>query len=266
MEKILEGFLHFLPTMGFAAAVLAIGILISNLTLKIMSRGLGRSRLDKTAHSFLKSLVRIVLYTLVFVIVLTILGVPMTSIIAVIGASALAVGLALQNSLSNLAGGFIILFEKPFKIGDYIETNDISGTVDSISILYTRLLTPDNKAAFIPNGVVAESKIINYSNMPTRRVDFEFAISYESDFEEAKQIILSVIKDFELTLENPEPLVRLGRNDESALVLYARVWAKSEDYWETYFYTLETVRHIFNDKGIAVPPYNKMDVSIKRND
>lgn len=263
MEKIFEALLNFLPTLGFASLILIIGTIISNLVLKIMSRGLERGSIDKTAHGFLKSLVRIVLYTLVFVIVLTVLGVPMTSIIAVIGASALAVGLALQSSLSNLAGGFIILFEKPFKVGDYIESNDVSGTVDSISILYTRLLTPDNKAAFIPNGAVAESKIINYTDMPVRRVDLEFSISYQSDFEEAKKAILSVVESCSTALETPEPIVRLGRHGEDALIIYTRVWSNASDYWATYFYLNEAVRIALDEKGMEFP-HKKLDIYLSR--
>lgn len=264
LENILESILDFLPTLCFALVIFIIGALISNIILKIMSRGLSRSRLDKTAHGFLKSLVRIVLYTLVFVIVLTVLGVPMTSIVAVIGASALAVGLALQSSLSNLAGGFIILFEKPFKVGDFIETNSVSGKVDSISILYTRLLTADNKSAFIPNGVVSGAKIVNYSNMPERRVDLEFSVSYECDFEKAKDIISGVIAECSTALETPAAEVRLGRHGDSALVIYARVWTKNDDYWATYFYLVEAVKHALDDGGIEIP-YNKLDVYMKRS-
>ena len=263
MERIFEAVLAYLPTLGFAVLILIIGSLFSKLTIKIMSRGLERSRLDKTAHSFLKSLVRIMLYTLVFVIVLTILGVPMTSIVAVIGASALAVGLALQSSLSNLAGGFIILLEKPFKVGDFIESDGICGKVDSISILYTRLLTPDNKAAFIPNGVVSSAKIVNSSHMPTRRVDMELSVSYESDFEEAKRVLLEVIASCPTVLASPEPEVRLGRHGDSALVIFARAWTKNADYWASYFYLTEESKRALDSAGIEIP-YNKLDVSVRR--
>ena len=179
-----------MPSLIFAAITFILGIGISKLILKAIEKGLDRSNLDKTAHGFLISLIRIILYTIVVVIALTIFGVPMTSIIAVIGAAGLAVGLALQSSLSNLAGGFIILFAKPFKVGDFIEADGVSGNVEHISILYTTVVLPDNRTAHIPNGTVAGGKITNYTEKATRRLDLVFSISYSADFRKAKVVLV----------------------------------------------------------------------------
>ena len=185
----------------------------------------------------------------------------MTSIIAVLSAAGLAVGLALKTRLSNLDGGFIILFSKPFKAGDYIETNSSSGNVESISILYTKIITVDNKTVYIPNGKVADSLIINYSEQDCRRVDFEFGISYSEDFEKAKEIILSVADEYELVLNEPETLVRLGKQEASSLQIITNVWTKTENYWTVKYDMMEMVTKAFQEKGISIP-YNQLDVHI----
>lgn len=192
-EKLLNGiwtgFYSKLPVIIAAIVVLIIGIFLSKLTVKLMSKAMDKSKLDLTINRFVRSAVKIVLYVLIITVVLTILGVPMTSIITVIGTAGVAIGLALQNSLSNLAGGFLILFSKPFRVGSYIQCSGVEGTVDSISILYTKLLTADNKAIFIPNGTAAGAVVTNYNEMPLRRVDLVFGISYDSDYDAAVRSI-----------------------------------------------------------------------------
>ncbi|NMB29990.1 MAG: mechanosensitive ion channel, partial [Clostridiales bacterium] len=200
-----------------ALIIMLIGIISSKLIIRIMSRGLEKSRIDATAHGFFKSLTNTVLYIFVLVIALSVLGVPMTSIIAVIGAAGLAIGLALQNSLSNIAGGFIILFSKPFKVGDFIETNDISGSVDSINILYTRLLTPDKKSVYVPNGNITSATIVNYTDEPVRRLDMVFKVSYDCDYRRAISIIERIIDDHPLALDEPEPFIRMVDMNEGFL-------------------------------------------------
>lgn len=252
-QKLMSGIIGFLPTLLIAAVVLIVGLLLSKLIMRIMARGLQKSKLDKTAHGFLKSLVHIVLYTLVGVIALSTLGVPMTSIIAVIGAAGLAVGLALQNSLSNLAGGFIILISKPFKVGDYVETNGVSGTVQNITILSTKLLTPDNKAVYIPNGQISGTKLINYTEETLRRLDMDFTIAYKDDYEAARAIVMGIIEKNPLALKEPEPFARMSDHDQSAIVITARIWVLSENYWTLHYDMLEQVKNGFDEAGISIP-------------
>lgn len=253
-----------IPSLLFALFIFAAGIAISKGLLKIFTRFMEKTNTDHTAISFLRSLVKILLYTIVFIITLSILNIPMTSIIAVISAAGLAVGLALQNSLSNLAGGFIILFSKPFKSGDYVETNSVSGVVESISILYTKILTNDNKTIYIPNGKVSDSQIINYSEQPVRRVDLEFGISYSDDVEKAKSVIMDLAKSYDLVLKEPEPFVRLGVQAEDSLQIVVRLWTETENYWQVKFDFTEMVNKAFSENGITIP-FRQLDVHITSN-
>ncbi|MFA5657946.1 MAG: mechanosensitive ion channel domain-containing protein [Oscillospiraceae bacterium] len=263
MEKMLEALKDFLPSLAAAVAVLVGGLLMSKICIKIMSKGLSKSKMDPTAHSFLKSLVRVVLYSIVIVISLSLLGIPTTSIIAVIGAAGLAIGLALQNSMSNVAGGFIILFSKPFKVGDYIETNSVQGTVQAISILYTRLLTFDNKAVYIPNGQISSSTLVNYTEEELRRLDLVFSISYSDDFEKAKNVILGILSKNQYTLSVPEPLVRVSAHEASSISIAVKVWVKSVNYWALNWDLHESVKTSFDKEGITIP-FNQLDVNIKK--
>lgn len=261
LSEIGDHIMSAVPTILIALLVFIVGFVITRILLRIFTKCMDRSNADGTAASFLRSLLKILLLTINLIITLSVLKIPMTSIIAVLSAAGLAVGLALQNSLSNLAGGFIILFSKPFKAGDYIETNSSSGNVESISILYTKIITVDNKTVYIPNGKVADSLIINYSEQDCRRVDFEFGISYSEDFEKAKEIILSVADEYELVLNEPETLVRLGKQEASSLQIITNVWTKTENYWTVKYDMMEMVTKAFQEKGISIP-YNQLDVHI----
>ena len=252
-EKIWNKFVDFVPTIITAVVVFVIGIIFTKILVKITGKALSKSKLDITAHAFLKSLIKIVFYTLAAVIALSVLGVPMSSIVAVIGAAGLAVGLALQNSLSNLAGGFIILFSKPFSAGDFIETNGVTGKVESINILYTKLLTSDNKAVFIPNGQVSNAKIINFTQEKLRKLELSFSISYDNDYEKAMSIIREVINKNNLALKDPEPFIRMGEQVPNGISIEVKVWVASENYFELNFDLLEEVKKAFNENGIKFP-------------
>lgn len=250
-----------LPSIIFAVIIFLIGLALSKIILRIFSKCLNRSNVDTTAVGFLRSLLKILLYTIDFIITLSILNIPMTSIIAVISAAGLAIGLALQNSLSNLAGGFIILFSKPFKSGDYVETNTSAGTVESIGILYTRILTADNKTVYIPNGKITDSIIVNYSEQNTRRVDFEFGISYSDDIEKAKALILKLASEHPMVLKEPEPFARLGLQAEDSLQITVRLWTETENYWQVKFDLTEQVNQAFIDNNVTIP-FRQIDVHI----
>lgn len=263
LTKLTDTLKEALPTLLFALIIFLLGILISKIIIKIINKFMKRSTVDDAAVSFLVSFIRIILYTIVIVSALTFLGVPMSSIITLIGAAGLAISLALQNCLSNLAGGFIILFSKPFKSGDTIELDTSIGVVQSINILYTKIITFDNKTVMIPNGKITDAKIINYTELPTRRLDMTFDISYNNDFEKAKQIILDIAIENKLILNEPEPVVRLGSFKESSLEISAKFWVKNEDYLEASYDIAETVKVEFDKNNIEIP-FNQLDVHMNK--
>lgn len=256
-----DALIAYLPTVVFAIVIYLVGKIAVKIIMKLTDKAMGRSRIDETAQSFLKSLMSITLTAFVIVIALSALGIPMTSIVTVIGTAGVAIGLALQNSLSNVAGGFIILFTKPFSKGDYIVTGGIEGVVEDIKILSTGLKTPDNKVIFIPNGMVSGGTITNYSREGKRRVDLTFGISYESDLKKAVSVIRDVIAAHGLVLHEEEIFVRLSDLADSALVITVRVWTNTANYWTVHFDLIEQVKYAFDKNGIDIP-YSKLDVRI----
>lgn len=262
-ETLLSQFIAFLPKLIFAVVIFIIGIVLAKIIMKIVDKALKKSRIDTTIHSFLKSTIKISMYVIVSIIALSSAGVEMTSIIAIVGAAGLAISLALQNSLSNVAGGFIILFSKPFKKGDYIESNGLSGTVEEISIISTKLLTLDNKVIHIPNGSLSGAVITNYTEEQLRRLDMVFSISYDDDFNQAKEIISRVINNNPLAIKSPEPFIRMGEHAASSINVITRVWVKSEDYWNLNFDLLEQVKAEFDKNNITIP-YNQLQVHIDK--
>ena len=255
-----------IPTVLYAVVIFLIGIALARTAVKIMLKFMEKANIDKTIYGFLRSLVTIILYVFVVIIALTILKVPMDSIVTVIGAASLAIGLALQNSLSNLAGGFLILMTKPFKVGDFIESGDIVGTVENISIFDTTIITGDNKTIHTPNGTLSSAKITNYTEKDIRRLDLKFSVSYECDYKKAISIIEKIIEKHPLAIksEGLEPVVRLGEHGDSALIIYTRVWVNSSDYWSLNFDLLEQVKDEFDLGGIEIP-YNHVDVHVVRD-
>lgn len=265
-RDVLKGFsdalIAYLPTVITAIIIYIIGKIISSILIKFIDKAMGRSRIDETAQGFLKSLLKIVFTAFVIVITLSTLGIPMTSIVTAIGAAGVAVALALQNSLSNVAGGFLILMNKPFSKGDYISTNGIEGTVEDISILSTKLLTIDNKVIFIPNSMVSGSTLINFSKEEKRRVDLIFSISYDQDMNEAMKVIRAVIAEHKLVLSEDAPFVRVSALSASSVDITVRVWTKTADYWTVYFDLIEQIKTAFDHNNIEIP-YSKLDVNIR---
>lgn len=261
-ERFFQWLERLLPSFIAAVIIFIAGMIFTKITIKLMSKGLKKSKIDPTAHSFMLSLVKSVLYVFIVIIVLSVLKVPMSSIIAAVGAAGLAIGLALQNSLSNLAGGFIILFSKPFKKGDYVQICGESGIVEEISILYTKLLTADNKAVHIPNGQITNATITNYTEEQYRRLDLFFNVSYDSDYRKAIGIIEKLALEHPFTLMEPEPpMVRLFSHEDSSLRITARIWVSSDNYWPLNFDMMESVKDEFDKAGMVIP-YNQLDVHI----
>ncbi len=264
-EGIINKIVEFATTMGFKIVAVIILVIVGLKAIKWLKKWIRTSekldKIDSSLRSFAVSFLSVVLYALLFITVLMILGVPATSFVAVLTTCAAAIGLALQGSLSNFAGGIMILLFQPFKVGDYIEVAGESGTVSEISVVYTEILTPDNKRITIPNGTLTNSVIENYSSEDLRRVDLTFNAAYGCDIEKVKSIILKEIEDHPMALKNPEPFVRLSAHNESSLTYTARVWCKNADYWDVNFDLMESVKNAFDENHISIP-YKQIDVHI----
>lgn len=266
-EGLWKSILGAVPTLIFAIVVLILGLIVTRVSVKLVSKGLDKVKaskknsLDDTVVKFVKQVVKIALYILLATIVLSILGIPSSSIVAVIGTAGVAIGLALQGSLSNVAGGFVLMMTKPFKIGDYIAVSGVEGTVEQISILHTQLVTGSNQAVFIPNGTAVGATIINNSAKDKRRVDLTFSISYEDDFAKAQAVIMQVLKSQPKVLADPAPLVRMSEHAASAIIIAVRPWCKTADYWDVYFDTTEKVRAAFIENNISIP-FDQLDVHV----
>ncbi|MBM6859816.1 mechanosensitive ion channel, partial [Clostridium saudiense] len=206
--------------------------------------------------------VEVVLKVVLIMVVLEFVGIKATGIAALFASAGLAIGLALQGSLSNFAGGVIILLIRPFNVGDYIEGAGHSGTVEKISIFYTCLATPDNKQILIPNGALANDSIVNYSSKDTRRVDLVFGVSYDDDIFKVKRILTEVVEANELILKNPEPFISINEHGASSINFVVRAWCETSNYWTVYFDLLEKVMVRFNEENITIP-YPQMDLHLK---
>lgn len=220
---------------------------------------------DKTISKVFTSLMSKILKIMVILMFLAYVGIETASISALIALCSVGIGLATQGALSNFAGGVLIILTRPFRIGDFIEAQGKSGTVEDIHLFYTEVVTPDNVVNMIPNGILANGVITNKSVKDTRRVDEVFSISYKEDFAKAEAIILDVCKKNKLIFTDPEPFCRLSKHADSALELTCRVWVKAEDYWTVHFYLLEEVVKALELNNIEIP-YNKLDVYVKSED
>lgn len=235
-----------------AVLTLAIGWwLINRLTHKV-GKLLALRNADLALQGFISSLANIVLKVLLIVSVASMIGVETTSFVAAIGAAGLAIGLALQGSLANFAGGVLILLFRPFRIGDFIEAQGISGTVDSIQIFHTVLRTGDNKTVIMPNGNLSNGIITNYNRQPTRKVVFDVGVDYDADLQKAREVLLELAKD-KRVLADPAPVVVVSTLGDSAITLSLRVWVKTADYWDVMFQFNELSRDRLKAAGIDIP-------------
>ncbi|MFP4642878.1 MAG: mechanosensitive ion channel family protein [Spirochaetales bacterium] len=254
---------EYLPRLVLAFAILIGGLIVTRLACRTARKTMARRNVDESVAGFIVSLLRATLIIIVIISAAGTVGIQMTSFVAVIGAAGLAVSLAFQGSLSNFAGGVLILLFRPFKVGDFIESGSIMGTVVEIQILYTILDTFDNKRMVVPNGGLANAAVTNYSVNPTRRLDLTFGISYDSSITEAKRIIGHVIAQSELTLAEPEPTVGVINHAESSIDIATRVWVNQENYFPAMFELNETVKTEFDKAGITIP-FPQRDVNLHR--
>ena len=267
LEKLTDFLFDFATTWGMkllgAIIVFVIGVKIISAVTKWIRTAPKLNKLDDSLRSFLGSFCNILLYVILIITVAMILGVPATSFITILASCGVAIGLALQGSLSNFAGGLMILFFKPFQVGDYIEASGEKGTVVEISVVYTIILSDDNKRITIPNGTLTNSVIENYTAEETRRVDLVFTASYDCDIEKVKNVITEVVKAHPLGLKAPAPFIRLAEHSDSALTYKARVWCKTDDYWTVYYDITEAVKVAFDKNNIEIP-YPQLDVNLNK--
>ncbi|MDG1570987.1 mechanosensitive ion channel [Robiginitalea sp. M366] len=253
VDDFLDWFWAFLPHLITAAIILVVGLWLIRIINKWVHRFFQKKDYDEALETFLQSFIRIGLKLLLFVLVITQLGVKSSSLVAMVGAAGLAVGLALQGSLSNFAGGVLILIFKPFRVGDFISAQGIDGTVKEISIFTTKLNTFGNQVAILPNGKLSNENIVNYNAEQTRRDKIDVGIGYSSDIRKAKEILLEICSEDARILTEPAPEVYVGNLADSAVELSLRFWAKNEDFWGAHFQVLETLKARFDAAGIEIP-------------
>ncbi len=248
-----------LPRLVATLLILAIGWWLSNQLVKLMYRGMMRSKADAGIVTFICSLVKTILKIIVCVTAAAQLGLNVNSIIAALGAASVAVGLALKDNMANIASGAQIIFTKPFHAGDYLALQDVEGTVERIEIMFTTLRTFDNKEVVIPNSTVTASVITNYSAMETRRLDLDYVVGYGEDLAAVKQLMNDLIEENPMAIKDPVPMIVVGEHKDNGIVVGVKVWCKREDYWTLYFDMQEKVKLAFDKAGIAIP-FRQLDV------
>ena len=265
LEGLVPGILNFAFQVVIALVIYMIGSKIIHWIVKLIRRSMDRAGADAGVKQFVTPLIKYVLYVLLIFMIMGLFGIATTSAVAVLGSAGVAVGLALQGSLSNLAGGVLILLLKPFVVGDYIieDTNKNEGTVSEISIFYTKLLTIDNKVIVIPNGILSNSSLTNVTHMDKRRIDLIVGISYESDIRVAKEVLNAVAMEEPARLTEEQPVVYVDSLGASSVDMGLRVWVKTDDYWQAKWRMTENIKYAFDEKGIAIP-YQQIDVQIKQ--
>lgn len=267
-QKVLDGFiteaLPFVKGLLIAILVLLIGKKVIKIVLRILERYFERSRIEISVSGFLIALIRAIMYIILVVLAVGFVGIESSSIVALVGSAGLTLGLALQGSLSNFAGGVLILLLKPFRIGDYIISGSNEGTVSSIDIFYTKLLTFDNRLLVMPNGALSNTNIINVTNEPTRRLDINVPIDYSENVQKVKDILKNIIEMNELVLKDQDISIFVKGLDTGSVNLGIRVWVANENYWNLKWELLEQIKNKFTENQITIP-LNQLDVNIRKN-
>ncbi|WP_406663929.1 mechanosensitive ion channel family protein [Gallaecimonas sp. GXIMD1310] len=252
-DRAIELVIAYAPKVVLAIIVLLVGLWLIRGVTKLMDKALEKRGVEITLRHFLCSMSGISLKVLLLISVASLVGIATTSFVAVVGAAGLAIGLALQGSLANFAGGVLILLFRPFKVGDFIEGAGHSGTVKEIQIFNTIMTTPDNKRVIIPNAKLSNESLTNYSAEATRRVDFVFGVGYGSDIDTVKSTLREVLAADERILSEPAPMVVLSALADSSVNFTVRAWVNAADYWPVFFDTQEKVKKLFDTKGIEIP-------------
>ncbi|AYF43585.1 MULTISPECIES: mechanosensitive ion channel family protein [Halobacteriovorax] len=233
--------------------VLVVGLKLISYIEKFFQKVLTKKKVDVSIRKFIVTIISITLKVGLLISVVGMVGIKTTSFVALLGAAGLAVGMSLKDALGNLAGGVLILFFKPFRVGDFIEGQGYSGKVREIGLFCTSLNTPDNKRVILPNGGLSSGSIVNYSAEDVRRVDLVFGIGYDDDIKKAKEILNKLVNDHPLTLDDPAPVVAVLALADSSINFAVRPWVKSADYWTVHFELHEQVKLTFDSEGISIP-------------
>jgi len=245
-------------------AVLFFGIIFIKLILNILKKAFSKTKMEKITQSFIAGICKVCLYLILVLSLLSIIGIQITGIITALSALLLAVGMALQNNIANVANGIVIVSSHLFKKGDYISCSGFEGSVLDINFLFTTLKTPDNKKVIIPNSTIVNSGIVNNGSNHLRRVDFTFSVAYESDLELVKKTVIDVMKSDGRVYLDPEPFCKLKVMNASSLDFFANCWCDAEDYWDVYYYVTENVYNEFKRNNISVP-YNQLEVRERKD-
>ena len=252
-----------IPFIVSATLILIIGFTVSNLIGKLVIKALKAKGVDPSVHSFIKTCITLILKFAFILSAISALGVNVSSFLAAIGAAGITAGLGLQSSVSQLASGVQILINHPFKSGDFVELGTVSGKVHEIKLMYTVLMTIDNKQVIIPNSTITSSNIINYNANNRRRLDLVYSVAYDQDIEKVRAAILETVKANKLIFTDPEPIVAVKEHGPSSINFACLIWCSSEDYWNVFYYMQEQVKLAFDSKGIEIP-YNQLDVHINK--
>ena len=265
LEKLIDSGISLGERVLGALIIFIVGKFLVNWLNRLFARILEKRKVDPSIQSFLKSMVNILLLIMLILAVIGKLGIELTGFAALLASAGVAIGMALSGNLQNFAGGLIILLFRPYKVGDYIDAGSglkvvslyastgASGTVKEIQIFHTILITPDNKMVYVPNGAMSSGVITNYSNLDTRRIEWNFGVDYGEDFEKVEKILRNIIKADQRILTAPAPFIELGELAASSVNIKVRVWVKSSDYWDVFFYMNQTVYATFNKEGINFP-------------
>lgn len=267
----LEHLLQTLKTVGatsifkilLAVVILIIGSKLIKIIIKLLNKSHSYAKLDESVRSFLNSFIRVVLYAVLYITAATALGVPETSLVTALASCGLAVGLALQGSLSNFAGGLMILIFKPFVIGDYIVSGSFEGTVKEINVLYTVIVTLDNRTVTIPNGSISNAPVVDVTGQATRRLDISVGISYNADIDKALSVLSALAANNKEILQTPAPQAVVDNLGESSIDLILRFWVNTENYWPVRYQMLKDVKQALDENGIEIP-FPQLDVHVSK--
>ena len=246
-----------------AIVILFAASIVTRILASIMRKGMQKRQVDNAVISFLTAIVKSLIFIAALMVALNQIGVETTSFIAILGAAGLAIGLALQGSLSNIASGVLLIMFRPIRSGEYVEAAGTAGTVEEINIFQTILKTPDRKVVYLPNSQVIGSAITNYNREPIRRIDLVIGVSYSANLQKTKKVLMEVLKNDERILQDPEPVVTVTALNSSSVDFNVRPWTKTEDHWPTRWDLLEKIKDRLDEEGIGIP-FPQMDVHIKK--
>lgn len=256
-EQFISSVVNYIPSLISALILLFVGLYVVRLINRFVRRVMVARDYDITLSKFLADIILWTMRIILFVAVIGQLGIGTSSFVAILGAMGLAIGLSLQGSLSNFAGGMLIIMFKPFKLGDFIEAQGVSGTVAEIQIFVTKLTTTNNQIIFVPNGALSNGNIMNYSAAGTRRANIEFTVSYDSDLKRIKEILHAILASDSRILQEPKPGVVVTGLVDNGVTMAIRPWATNADFWDMYSDTLQTLKQQLDDEGLEIQPFVK---------